>query len=90
MKLLITAIIAGSALIGGATSGNETLTCEIEPLETYGFEQFSDSTEYVCVNSNDFTDFIIVEDENDEYHVGNTLKVTLKHDEVTSVELNEQ
>lgn len=67
-------------------SNTETLSCEVVPLENYGFVQFSQYNEYVCTNPSDKTDFSIIADEENEYNLGDKLIVKLnKHDEVISM-----
>lgn len=49
---------------------NHSFTCEIVPLEKYGFEQVSESKEYVCKNPNDKADFVILVDKQKIYGIG--------------------
>lgn len=90
MKNIITITLAFFILsIGGATdSNNEVLTCELNDLQEYGFSQWSDYNEFVCVNETDNTDFIILADEHKEdLKIGDNMKVELnKHDEIVNYE----
>lgn len=60
----------------------EALSCEVQPLEDHGFVQLSEHREYVCVNEDDFTDFVIIEDEHSQHEVGDELTVILRWNEV--------
>lgn len=64
----------------------ETFECEVAPLEDYGFVQFGERPEYICVSPDDDTDFIVIEDKGflniATLNIGDTMKVELKDDEV--------
>lgn len=80
IKLALTLGI--TAFAGG--SDTETFQCEVTPLAEYGFEQVSnDHPEYVCVNPNDYTDFIILESPH-ELDTGDMMRVELENGEVVS------
>lgn len=53
-----------------------TISCEVEPLDDHGFAQMADNPEYVCVNPDDFTDFVVVEDKEGTFELGDVLSVT--------------
>lgn len=88
MKNIITITLTFFILsIGGATdSNNEVLTCELNDLQEYGFSQWSNYNEFVCVNETDYTDFIILADEQKEgLQIGDMMSVELnEHDEIIS------
>lgn len=72
-------------------ASSDRLTCEVTPLDQYGFEQQSEFDEYVCANPDDKADFVVIADEHSEYSVGNTLTVKLnEHGEVLAVSTHEQ
>lgn len=56
---------------------NEEVLCEIHDLDSQGFVQLGEYPEYVCENVFDDTDFIVIEDEFDEFRVGDFLRVEL-------------
>lgn len=69
--------------IASLSTGGEVLECEVEPLEEYGFTQFSQFDEYVCVSPTDYTDFIIIGDEEKTIELGDDMTVLLNdHGEV--------
>lgn len=79
----LTKIVFAVKAAATLAAGGESVDCEVEALEAYGFEQFSTNIEYVCVNETDYTDFIIIEDEEAALKVGDNIIVLLnEHDEV--------
>lgn len=79
--ILIGAAIALNLFNNQSTT--EVLKCEVVPLEEYGFIQISEHQEYVCQNSNNVADFVVIEDMLDQYKVGDNLRVELnKHGEL--------
>lgn len=88
--------IVGATLIGvkiGISTmfgygANEIVVCNVESLEEHDFIQLSDNKEYVCINENDFTDFIILEDRYDEFRINDTVKVELnRHNKIVDYEV---
>lgn len=68
--------------------GNEQILCEVKSLESQGFAQLSEHEEYVCENISDDTDFIVVEDEFNEFRLGDILNVELdSNDELVDYEV---
>ncbi|MBS4194344.1 hypothetical protein [Lederbergia citri] len=77
-------------LLGACNDGSNrwNFSCTVHELEEYGFAQLSDYQEYVCVNVNgDKTDFIVIEDEEEKYQLGDRLKVFLNHDDILKIKL---
>lgn len=67
---------------------NEQILCEVESLESQGFVELSKHEEYVCENILDDTDFIVVEDEFDEFRLGDVLNAELDlHGELVDYEV---
>lgn len=64
----------------------QSIVCDIRSLETQGFEQWGKHQEYVCINSYDNLDIIVIEDEEREFKIGDKAKLTFFHDDVESVE----
>ena len=89
------ALSTGLFVAGGMTNvttlvvpGNEQILCEVKSLESQGFAQLSQHEEYVCENISDDTDFIVVEDEFDEFRLGDVLNVELNlHGELVDYEV---
>ena len=81
----------GLFVAGNATTivpGSEIILCQVKDLESQGFAQLSKHEEYVCENILDDTDFIVVEDEFDEFRVGDVLNVELNlHGELVDYEV---
>lgn len=65
-------------------SSNEIFECEVAPLDDYGFVQSGEHPEYVCMNSHEDTDFIVIEDEGlSPLDIGDGMKLELnEHGEV--------
>lgn len=59
----------------------ETFECEVATLDDYGFVQFGERPEYICVSPDDDTDFIVIESEF-SLDIGDTMKVELINGEV--------
>lgn len=83
-------LVAGGT--GNATTlvvpRNEQILCEVKSLESQGFEQVGNYPEYVCENISDDTDFIVVEDEFNEFRVSDVLNVELNsHGELVDYEV---
>ena len=85
MSVALVLLIAAGVQVGREVASDEvsagenttrTISCEVEPLEDHGFTQMADNPEYVCVNPNDFTDFIVVEDKEGTIEPGDVLSVT--------------
>ena len=78
LKIIIT-------LMSLTSPNNEVLSCNVQSLEAHSFIQTSEQQEYVCVNHNDYTDFIIIEDENNSINLNDNLIIELnEYDEVVS------
>lgn len=85
------ALSIGILFAGGTTDSNDSIICEVQPLETYGFSPLYEGVyeERVCSNIIDYTDFTIVHiDELDNATNGSILSVEInEHEEVTNMKL---
>lgn len=62
---------------------DEKINCKLENLNKHNFTQLNNHKEYICVNNNDKTDFIIIADEENNLKVNDNLIVYLNiNDEV--------
>ncbi|MDY0395398.1 hypothetical protein ACFSMW_13385 [Virgibacillus halophilus] len=62
-------------------AGTETFQCEIAALDDYGFEQVGEHQEYVCVNPNDYTDFVVIENDS-PLDIGDMMNLELDNGKV--------
>ncbi len=82
----VVVVMAITVALVTSHSNTERLSCEVTPLDQYGFVQVSEFDEYVCANPDDKADFAIIADEHGEYSLGDTLDVTLnEHGEILAV-----
>ena len=78
-------LIKLAILISLFSPTTEILECTVKPLDDYGFVQTGDNPEYVCVNPDGYTDFIVIEDDAPvTLDIGDMMRVELRNDEVIS------
>lgn len=77
IKVILGAASVMHIIASPLLASEEVLMCEVQPLEAHGFIQLSEYDEYVCQNTDDITDFVVLADEYKEMELGDTVRVGL-------------